>query len=244
MKTRHAVHEGSPRSYDSDMDFADLIAAFSKGLLLVVATVLPIVNPPAMAPTFLAMTEGATPATRSLLARRIGVNVTISLIGAMVIGSYVLAIFGISLPIVRVAGGLIVAASAWRLLSAGTAATDGRAELAETFTTEHVRATAFYPMTFPLTFGPGSISASITVGAALRDRQHDMLSLARFSGGVIGAVLVGVAVYLVYHFARRLLRPLGETGTIVFLRLSAFILLCVGVQIIWDGLAGLIDTLR
>ncbi|MFV0681348.1 MarC family protein [Ottowia sp.] len=225
------------------MEFADLIGAFSKGLLLVVATILPIVNPPAMAPTFLAMTEGAAPATRTLLARRIGINVMMSLVGAMVIGSYVLTVFGISLPIVRVAGGLIVAANAWRLLTVNPSSTDGRAELAETFTAEHVRATAYYPMTFPITFGPGSIAASITIGAALRD-SHAMTSLVRFSGGVVGAALVGLVVYLVYRFARRMLRPLGETGTTVFLRLSAFILLCVGVQIIWDGVSGLVQTLH
>ncbi|HPK32871.1 MAG TPA: MarC family protein [Ottowia sp.] len=216
------------------MDFSTLIGAFSKSLLLVVAAILPIVNPPAMAPTFLAMTEGASQATRSALALRIGRNVALTLIAAMLVGSYVLDFFGISLPIVRVAGGMIVASSAWKLLSASATSADARSELAETFTAEHVRATAYYPMTFPITFGPGSLAASITIGAALHD-PHVTLSLARFAGGMVGAAVVGLAVYLTYRFARKMLQPLGETGTVVFLRLSAFILVCVGVQIVWDG---------
>ncbi|MDO5625371.1 MAG: MarC family protein [Pseudomonadota bacterium] len=223
------------------MELTSLLAAFSKSLLLAVATILPIMNPPAMAPTFLALTPGATQATRAVLARRIGRNAALMVMAAMLVGSFVLDFFGISLPIVRVAGGMIVASTAWRLLSASATSTDSRSELADTYTAEHVRTTAFYPMTFPLTCGPGSIAAAITVGATLYD-PHLPVTLARLGGGVVGAVLVGAAVYLTYRFARRLLQPLGETGTVVFLRLSAFILLCVGVQIVWDGASELLGT--
>ena len=216
------------------MEFSAFVGAFSKGLLLVVAAILPIVNPPAMAPTFLAMTSGAPAAMRAALAWRIGRNVALTLTGSLLLGSYVLAFFGISLPIVRVAGGSIVAANAWRLLTANTLTSDSRSELAETFTAERVRATAYYPMTFPITCGPGSIAASITVGAALHE-ANVALSITRFAGGVAGTALIGLAVYFTYRFARKLLQPLGESGSIVFLRLSAFILLCVGVQIVWDG---------
>ena len=230
------------------MELISLLSAFGKSLLLVVATLLPIMNPLAMAPTFLMMTEGAPTQVRRSLARRIGLNVVLMTVAAMLIGTYVLEFFGISLPIVRVAGGSIVAAYAWRLLSASTSAPNrAHNELADKFTADYVRTTAFYPMTFPISFGPGSIAAAITVGAALYDRDLPM-SLARFGGGIAGALLLGLAVALTYRFARRLLQPLGETGIVVFLRLSAFILLCVGVQIVWDGaselLAGLWNSLQ
>ena len=225
------------------MEFLTLLSAFSKSLLLVVATILPIMNPPAMAPTFLAMTEGASTHVRTALAWRIGRNAALLLIGAMLVGTYVLDFFGISLPIVRVAGGTIVAANAWKLLSTSTTNTnDARTELADRFTAEYVRATAFYPMTFPISCGPGSIAAAITVGATFNHPRLPM-SLAQASGGMVGAVLVGLAVYLTYRFARQLLQPLGETGIVVFLRMSAFILLCVGVQIVWDGASELIRSL-
>ncbi|MDO5288780.1 MAG: MarC family protein [Pseudomonadota bacterium] len=221
------------------MELTSLLAGFGKSLLLVLATILPIMNPPAMAPTFLAMTEGASTRMRTALAWRIGRNVALLLIGAMLVGTYVLDFFDISLPIVRVAGGMIVAANAWRLLSASTTTSDSRSELADKFTAEYVRATAFYPLTFPITCGPGSIAAAITVGATFHHPRL-ALSLAQASGGMVAAVAIGLAVYFTYRFARRLLQPLGETGIIVFLRMSAFILLCVGVQIVWDGASELL----
>ena len=95
-----------------------LLGALGKSFLFVLATILPILNPAATAPIFLGLTENASTATRVLLARRIARNMFALMVGSMLVGSYVLEFFGISLPIVRVGGGLIVAASAWRLLNA------------------------------------------------------------------------------------------------------------------------------
>ena len=219
----------------------ELLLAFGKSFLFVFAAILPILNPAATAPIFLGLTEGASPSTRALLARRIARNMFALMIGSMLVGSYVLDFFGISLPIVRVGGGLIVAASAWRLLNAGHASQDSRAELAEAFTPEQARRQAFYPLTFPISCGPGSIAAAITVGVSLND-QRFALSLARMGGGVLALFVIGILLYLAFRYAERLLKPLGEAGTMIFLRLSAFILLCLGVQIVWDGLSELLRS--
>ena len=183
--------------------------------------------------------SGASTGTRALLARRIARNMFGLMLGSMLVGSYVLSFFGISLPIVRVGGGLILAATAWRLLTATHATVDSRTELAESFTPEMARRQAFYPLTFPISCGPGSIAAAITVGVSLHD-QRLLLSLARMGGGVLALMAVGVLLYLAFRYAQRLLRPLGEAGTVIFLRLSAFILLCLGVQIVWDGASELL----
>ena len=212
----------------------EIALAFGKSFLFVFAAILPILNPAATAPIFLGLTEGASASTRKLLARRIARNMFALMVGSMLVGSYVLDFFGISLPIVRVGGGLIVAASAWRLLNAGHATQDSRTELAEAFTPEQARRQAFYPLTFPISCGPGSIAAAITVGVALHDARLS-LSLARISGGILALLAIGVLLYLAFRYAQRLLKPLGEAGTVIFLRLSAFILLCLGVQIVWDG---------
>ena len=160
----------------------------------------------------------------------------------MLVGTYVLDFFGISLPIVRVAGGLIVASTGWRMLHTQQAASDDKAQMAQSLTDDHVRIQAFYPMTFPLTCGPGSISAAITVGAALHSRQWPVTA-ANFAGGLTAMVVIGLLVLLTFRYAGRILRPLGEVGLIVFLRLTAFILLCVGVQIFWDGASELLRGL-
>lgn len=218
------------------------LGAAGKSFLFVLATLLPILNPAATAPIFLGLTQGASPVTRATLARRIARNTFILMTGAMLVGSYVLDVFGISLPIVRVGGGMIVAANAWRLLNASHSASDSRQALAEAFTPEQARRQAFYPLTFPISCGPGSIAAAITVGVTLHDERLQM-SLARFGGGLLALALVGAVMYLAFRYALLLLRPLGENGMVVFLRLSAFILLCVGVQIVWDGVSALLRTL-
>ncbi|MBU4182184.1 MAG: antibiotic resistance protein [Burkholderiales bacterium RIFCSPHIGHO2_02_FULL_66_10] len=217
----------------------ELLLALGKSFLFVFAALLPILNPAATAPIFLGLTEGASTGTRALLARRIARNMFGLMLGSMLVGSYVLSFFGISLPIVRVGGGLILAATAWRLLTATHATVDSRTELAESFTPEMARRQAFYPLTFPISCGPGSIAAAITVGVSLQD-DRALLSLARMGGGVLALMAVGVLLYLAFRYAQRLLRPLGEAGTVIFLRLSAFILLCLGVQIVWDGASELL----
>lgn len=212
----------------------ELLAALGKSFLFVFAALLPILNPAATAPIFLGLTEGASAATRAGLARRIARNMFWLLLGAMLVGSYVLDFFGISLPIVRVGGGMIVAATAWRLLTATHATVDSRTELAESFTSDMARRQAFYPLTFPVSCGPGSIAAAITVGVSLADTRLS-ISLARMGGGVLALLAIGLLVYLAFRYAQQLLKPLGEAGTVIFLRLTAFILLCLGVQIVWDG---------
>lgn len=218
----------------------ELLPALGKSFLFVLATLLPILNPAATAPIFLGLTEGASSTTRELLARRIARNMLLLMVGSMLVGSYVLDFFGISLPIVRIGGGLIVASVAWRLLNASHATDDRRAVLAESFTPEQASRQAFYPLTFPISCGPGSIAAAITVGVSLHDERL-ALSLARMGGGALALLTIGVVMYLAFRYAQRLLKPLGEAGTVVFLRLSAFILLCLGVQIVWDGVSELLS---
>lgn len=220
----------------------ELALAVGKSFLFAFAALLPILNPAATAPIFLGLTDGASPRTRAMLARKIARNMFALMLGSMLVGSYVLEFFGISLPIVRVGGGLIVAATAWRLITATQATVDSRTELAESFTPEMAKRQAFYPLTFPISCGPGSIAAAITVGVSLND-ERIAVSAAYMVGGSLALLVIGVLLYLAFRYAERLLKPLGEAGTVIFLRLSAFILLCLGVQIVWDGLSELLRGL-
>lgn len=224
------------------IDLFSLFLYAGKSFLLVLATLLPILNPAATAPIFLGLTEGASDETRRILAQRIAINMVLLITGAMLVGSYVLAMFGISLPIVRVAGGTLIAANAWRLLAVNPSVRDNRQSLAEAFTPEMARTHAFYPLTFPISCGPGSLAAAITIGVTLHEEQM-VLSLVRFAGGLGGLIVIGLVLFVAFRYATQLLKPLGETGTTVFLRLSAFILLCLGVQIVWDGLSELLRSL-
>ena len=128
------------------------------------------------------------------------------------------------------------------MLNAQQAAEGDPDQMAQSVTASNMRIRAFYPLTFPLTCGPGSIAVAITVGASLHTPKVAE-SLVTFAGGMLGMALIGVLVALTYRYATRLLRPLGEMGQIVFMRLMAFILLSIGVQILWDGASALIGPL-
>ncbi|UTH74036.1 MarC family protein [Chromobacterium sp. IIBBL 290-4] len=214
-----------------------LLSIFMTKFLFVMAALLPIMNPPGLVPIFISMTARNTPVQRRFLARRIALYCALLLVGSMYVGGYVLSFFGVSLPVVQMSGGLLITFAAWRMLndtpaessqpSTETAHIDSKAELKQR---------AFYPLTFPLTVGPGSISVAITIGASLTGSGKGIIryGIAPLAGSA--AILVcSVLVYLCYAHADKLLRYLGQTGSIVFLRLSAFILLCLGVQIMWDG---------
>jgi multiple antibiotic resistance protein len=215
------------------------LLSYANAVLFTLAALLPIVNPLGSAPIFLSMTADLPSAARRKLATAVARHAFLLLSAAMLIGTYVLRIFGVSLPIVRVAGGLLVTASGWRLLN-DEAKPDKNPGPVEAWEREVARR-AFYPLTFPLTVGPGSISIAITLGAKAQARG------ARTAGELIadlvGVVLVSLTVLLSYRFASRLIAYLGETGTAVFLRLSSFILLCVGVAIIWSGIVDLVQPL-
>jgi multiple antibiotic resistance protein len=210
-----------------------------ESILVMLAALVPIVNPLGMAPIFLAMSADLPAAGRHRLAGVVARNAFLLLLAAMLVGSYVLAFFGITLPVVRVAGGLVLLAAGWRLLHAGDTPDAPPTPVSDAWEREVTRR-AFYPLTFPLTVGPGTISIAVTVGAHTGTRPLAV----DVTLDLIASAIVALAVYLSYRFASRLIASLGETGTHVFLRLSAFILLCVAVAILWSGIVGLVEPLR
>lgn len=218
------------------MSYYDYASAFGRSFFLAFAALLPILNPPAVAPIFWTLTDGALHATRIDLARRVAINAALMMIGSLLVGSILLSFFGISLAAVRVGGGLLVIYSAWRLVNSADADTDRKAQMAEAFTPEMARARAFYPLAFPISVGPGSISAAITVGASLHSQAPSaLLDTIKYAGAIPGLLMVAVVLFLCLRFAETIMSKLGTTGTSIFMRLSAFVLLCLGVQIFWDG---------
>lgn len=204
--------------------------AFANTFLLVYAALFPIVNPIGSAPLFLSLTQFSTEAQRNVLARKVALNSILLLLGSVFVGSHVLEFFGISLPVVRIAGGLVVTAFGWKLLNSDPP--DGHEEAAGTHA---VMPDAFYPLTMPLTVGPGSISVAITLGSQ-RPKVVSMEHLVLLGlATVVGILAIAATIYLCYRFAERLVALLGASGTNVVARLSAFILLCIGIQIIWSG---------
>jgi multiple antibiotic resistance protein len=209
-----------------------------EGVLLVVGALFPIVNPVGGAPVFLAMTGDCSPHVRAALARRVATNAFLLMLGSMLIGTYVLDFFGLSISIVQVAGGVVVCAAGWDLLRQDSTTLGAPPVSADR--PSAIASRAFYPLTLPLTVGPGSISVAITIGA---NHPRTVRGALNGTADVIGALIVAASVFVCYRYADRLRHALGESGTSVVVRLSAFILLCIGVQILWNGVSALLATL-
>ena len=135
----------------------------AKSILLMVSALFPIVNPIGGSPVFLLLTQDYSRESRKLLARRVAMNSFILLIVSVAVGTHILSFFGISLPVVQVGGGLIVVSTGWAMLTRSDQV--DRGQVHQTVTTQDVLKNAFYPLTLPLTVGPGSISIAITLGA-------------------------------------------------------------------------------
>ncbi len=203
---------------------------FTNAFLLVYAGLFPIVNPIGSAPLYLGLTEFCTTQQRNALAFRVAFNSLLLLLGSMFMGSHVLEFFGISLPVVRVGGGLIVTAFGWKLLNSETPDAS-RADAAGVHTVPE----SFYPLTMPLTVGPGSIAVAIGLGSQ-RPGSADLTHLLLLGGAALmGVSAIAITIYLCYRFAQRLVAMLGSSGTHVVIRLSAFIMVCIGIQILWSG---------
>jgi multiple antibiotic resistance protein len=209
-----------------------------KALALVPMTLLPIMNPLSTAPVFVATTGGSRSMSQRL-ARRVAINAWFVVVAAMLTGTYVLALFGISLPVVRIGGGLLVAATGWRMLhhSEDDDIHAAAAEKATTISDAQVFRQSFIPMTFPLTAGPGTIAAAIALGAQFPETP--ILFVAGAAVAAAGAVLVSLVIYFVFSRAAGVLAKLGQVGTLVMVRMMAFVLLCIGIQIVWTGWAEL-----
>ncbi len=203
--------------------------------LLTFAGLFPIVNPFEAAPFFLGLTAGLSSPERTMLARKASINGFVLLLGSMVLGPWLLQFFGIELPVVRIAGGLVVTALGWKLLSQESWSDHGSMQGGS-----QRKVGSFYPLTMPLTVGPGSMSVAITIGSRKPETDVHLTELALHAiGALAGVVAIAITIYIAYRFAENFARLLGETGLEVMVRLSAFILMCIGIEIIWTGYTAL-----
>lgn len=209
----------------------------TKYTLLIIGALFPIVNPIGSAPLFLTLTRGISRQGRAVLSRMIALNGLVLILGSIFVGTYILEFFGISLPVVQVSGGLVLVAAGWTLLRKED--DGGETETPSKPCNEaDYQKQAFYPLTLPLTVGPGTISVAITLGA--NRPQGGPWNLPVIGGMLIGSVVIALSIYLSYRSAERLAEALGDAAMNVFIRLSSFILVCIGVQIVWNGVKALL----
>jgi multiple antibiotic resistance protein len=205
--------------------------------LLAFPALFSIVNPIGASLIFNKVTEGRTGQDRRALSWRIGLYSLLILLGSLWLGGYILNFFGVSLGALRIAGGLVVAIRAWQLLMQPEVQDDHKAADAAP-ARDADDDVAFFPLTMPFTTGPGSISVAIALASQRPSDGQGALSF--FAGISLAAAGVALTVWLSYRWSEKVLDLLGGAGARVVSRLVAFLLLCVGVQICWTGLEGLL----
>ncbi|MGO9930469.1 MAG: MarC family protein, partial [Steroidobacteraceae bacterium] len=211
--------------------------------LLAFTALFSIVNPLSGAFIFFGATQELDPRIRASMARWVSIYSFSIVAASLYVGAYVLEFFGVSIPVLRVAGGIIVAAAGWRMLNAPDATAQRRSETPSPHSIDVPPSRlAFYPLTMPLTTGPGTISVAISLGAGRPTGLHAS-TLAFFVETLAATALLAALIYGFYRHSARLAELIGPTGTTIVVRLSAFLLFCIGIQVLWNGAAELLGTL-
>lgn len=204
------------------------------------SALLPVINPLGSALVLLGLVGDAPASVFRSLARKIAISTTIFLLVVELVGTALLAFFGISLPVVQVAGGLVLATMGWSLLNQQDPAPRAQAEVTEAAYGD-LEQKIFYPLTFPVTAGPGCIVVTLTLSA------HASVgglanNITAHLGILLAIVALSLSVFLCYAYAPRITEHISPQTAHGILRVIAFVLLCIGVQITWNGVEALLKA--
>ncbi|PSN11295.1 antibiotic resistance protein MarC [filamentous cyanobacterium CCP5] len=206
-----------------------------------VAALFPVVDPVGSVPLFLVLTAGASPMARRRDARRIALNVTLLLVVSLLIGGSVLRFFGVSLAVVRIAGGIVVFHAAWRTMNSEPKLSDLENQDAVSRADHHGDIT-FMPMTIPLLAGPGAIAVALGL-AAQAGRDISVETAVNLLAVAVGIGSIGIAVFLCLRSSMLLLKWLGAGGIHALSRLLGLFVMAIGVQLILNGLADWLESI-
>ena len=213
--------------------------------LLAFPSLFSIINPIGGALIFYGITKDFAPRDRVKVAAWVGFYSLLIMFGALWAGAYVLRFFGVSIDALRIAGGTVIALSGWRLLTSGDYHSDQKTH------EQHVgqghdggdpMQLAFFPLTLPFTTGPGTIAVAITVGAERPSTSVGLIAF--FLGASLAALANAGIIWIAYRFADRLTELMGATARLVIVRLTAFLLMCIGVQILVTTIGDLVAEWR
>jgi len=217
----------------------ETVVVFLKAVPLAFIAFLPVINPIGTAFILLGLTREADTKTRRQLARRIADNTVLFLAAILLGGKFMLSFFGITVPIVQVAGGLVLAAMGWNLLNKNDFDDKSHESAGETSTDSYWER-AFYPFTFPITAGPGCVAVALTLSAHTSHGSWEATAAGQ-AGAVVGIVADALLVYVCFAYSQFVAGRLGRNGVNVLMRLISFLVVCIGAEIGWTGLRTLLQ---
>lgn len=205
---------------------------------MVIVALFPVVNPVGSAIVIFGMTGNVDNEQWKTVSRKISLYVFFMLAFFFLFGSYILKMFGITVPVVQLAGGLVLASIGWTTLNQkedGKAAEAGNLDQVQS----SLEAKIFYPYTFPITVGPGCLAVVLTLSAHL-DRSDRFLVPVEKIAVLVGIFVISVLTYLCYAHLKSIVRRLSSSGALALSKIIAFFVLCIGVGIAWAGYQALL----
>jgi multiple antibiotic resistance protein len=205
------------------------VSQFWQLILGTVVALLPLINPLAAAPTFLAITEGDTRKRRLQQLRMACLYMIAILVSFLIGGTFIMGFFGISIPGLRIAGGLLVAGigSAMLVATPRGVVDDERAREAA----RAKRDISFSPLAMPMLSGPGSIA--VTLGfTSLADGWLDYFAI------ILGILVVAIITYATLRLSDKIVTIIGVNGMHALTKVMGFLILCVGIQFVVNGVLG------
>lgn len=213
-----------------------------KFFALAFSALLPLINPLGSALMLLDIVGGAPVSVFRDLARGIAIRTTLFLLVVELVGTGLLEFFGISLPVVQVAGGLVLASIGWSLLNQKATESNPDTEEIEEAGLKSLREKVFYPLTFPVTVGPGCIVVMLTLSAHASATKSVLADVMAHVGISLAVVALSLSVFVSYRYAPKITKRISAQTVHGILRIVAFVLLCIGVQITWNGVETLLKT--
>lgn len=205
--------------------------------LLALFKLFPILNPPAMAPVFQEMTYAVSERERNRIAFSVSLYTLYLLASLLLVGGWLLKVLGVSIDVIGISGGILLFHTAWGMLNRGDRLTTTEQEEIKSMSGK-----VFFPLTMPMTAGPGAIA--VTLSMVPEGQFFAKETIFEVIGVNIGIGMAAVAVWIFYRFSGAFLSRLGQTAKATIGQISAFLLLAIGVQLIWTSLSNLIGTLQ
>jgi len=222
-------------------DMSDVWKYFALGF----SALVPLVNPPGSALELLSIVGLANVKPYKVLAKKISVNTILFLTVTALAGPYVLSFFGISMEVLQLMGGSVLVAMGWAMLNKQEEKPDRNGpeirQAAEVCAANYWESRAFYPLTFPITVGPGSLTVMLTLSGEAKALGFPARFCA-FGGLLLSLVLMSILIYIFYAYAPRVATWIPAGAVHGVMRVVAFLLLCIGGQIAWHGLQSLLRS--
>ena len=212
--------------------FGGLTSAFLGAFIYTFTTLIPVINPFSGAMFFVTLSSQLSDGDRAYVAGRSAIFSLIILVVSLFAGHLILGFFGISVGVLRCAGGIVLFAAGWSALNAPSHEAS-KATAPQNLPRSRLKAMAFFPFTLPLTTGPGAIAVSVALGTSLP------FNVANIAGTIIAIIATVIVIWLCYRYSDRVSKAVGAAGADALARIFAFILICLGVSIFWQGFSEL-----